>query len=84
MQCVHTCMYMYNVPTVELFSMVQAFAEKLGLLVKGITEVVPIKNLTFIMDVCRWLFQCHKVCHGCHGILCLFCTVRLITIMYFN
>ena len=45
----------------------QTFADKLGLLVKGITEAVPIKNLTFIMDACRWLFQCHKVtklvCH---------------------
>jgi len=37
------------------------FAEKLCHLVKGISESVPIKTLSFVSDACQLLVQCHKV-----------------------
>ena len=37
------------------------FAEKLCVLVKGISEKVPIKTLSFLIDACQLLVQCHKV-----------------------
>ena len=37
------------------------FAEKLCRLVKGISESVPMKTLSFVSDACQLLVQCHKV-----------------------
>ena len=37
------------------------FAEKLCQLVKGISEGVPIKTLSFLVDACQLLADCHKV-----------------------
>ena len=42
------------------------FAEKLCQLVKGISESVPIKTLSFVSDACQLLVQCHKVATQCN------------------
>lgn len=39
----------------------KAFAERLYHLVKGISDSVPIKILSFLSDACQLLIQCHKV-----------------------
>jgi len=44
----------------------QMFAEKLCHLVKGISESVPIKTLSFVSDACQLLVQCHKVAVHCN------------------
>ena len=45
------------------------FAEKLCRLVKGISESVPMKTLSFVSDACQLLVQCHKVCTVCVSIM---------------
>ena len=41
--------------------LLQMFANKLCLLVKGITEPVPMKALSFLSDACKLLVECHRM-----------------------
>ena len=40
----------------------QMFAQKLCNLVKDISDPLPMKTLSFLIDACQLLVQCHKVC----------------------
>ena len=51
---------MYN-RTVSSHHRPRQFAERLCVLVRNISESVPIRTLSFLIDACQLLVECHKV-----------------------